>query len=253
MPTPFTHLTKAQQLINDPILSSDHRRFLAEYWGAFLLGNIIPDAHKEVDGLKRQDTHFFAYVPKIDPPAEQAMLAAYPDLSVGQLGDTAHAAFIAGYLAHLAVDEIWCEDIIFPYFHEVEWADTETRHFMFIVLLTLMDGRDYDCLPPDIYHDIESVEPYRWLPFLPDSAIIAWRDRIAVQLQPDGVRETLHILGGIVKPGYAGLVEILNSPQRLQTELWDRLPLEKAAEVEEKAYQRMMAVVQDYLDGRAFE
>lgn len=253
MPTPFTHLAKAQHLIDDPILSSEHRTLLAEYWGAFLLGNIIPDAHKEVDSLKRQDTHFFDYNPTIDPPAEQVMLKSFPRLTATHLGKTAHAAFIAGYLAHLVVDEVWCEDIIFPYFHQVEWADTHTRHFMFIVLLTIMDGRDYDCLSKEMYYDLELVQPYQWLPFLPDRAIIAWRDRIAVQLEPDGERETLQILGEIVKPGYDGLVEILNSPDRLQSELWDRLPQTKVAESEEKAYQRMAGVVRDYLNGQLFE
>lgn len=253
MPTPFTHLAKAQQLIDDSALSSEHRTFLSEYWGAFLLGNIIPDAHKEAGNLKRQDTHFFAYSPTIDPSAEQTMLATHPSLTLQKLGKTAQSAFVAGYLAHLAVDEVWCEDIIFPYFHTIEWADTQTRHFIFITLLTIMDIRDYHSLSETIYLDIADVEPYQWLLFLPDKAITAWRDIIARQLEPDGSSETLNILGKIVQPGYDGLAALVNSPQKLDTELWSRIPKETAAKAEEKAYQRMLDVVSVYLNGQPFE
>lgn len=248
MPTPFTHLAKAQRLIDDPVLSTPQRAFLTHHWGAFLLGNIAPDAHHETTTLKREDTHFFAYTPKVEPLAEDAMLAAHPQLAFADLGETAQAAFLAGYLAHLAVDEVWCEQVVMAFAAAPEWGDRQYRHFLFTSLMCLIDERDFKCLPAAHHAAMSIIEPNGWLPFLPDAALIGWRDVVARQIQPGGVRETLEMMGRIVYVGYDGLVALLNSPERLQSELWDRFTQARLDDAEEACYQHMRHVVCTYLD-----
>ncbi|NDJ84640.1 MAG: hypothetical protein GYB66_02030 [Chloroflexi bacterium] len=248
MPTPFTHLAKAQRLIDDSRVSSEHKRFLRQFWGAFLLGNIAPDAHHEVETLKREDTHFFHYRPRVFPPPEQAILDQHPEITASVLGNSAQAAFVAGYLAHLAVDAAWCEEVLFPGFLLEDWADNATRHFLFVTLLAFMDGRDYEILPPEHAVALADVSPQYWLPFLPDTALVRWRDTIVAQIRPGGTRQSLQIMGRTVSSGYHGLAAILDSTTRLDAELWSRYPPTQLAGAEETAYQRMCASVRVYLD-----
>ena len=249
MPTPFTHLAKAQQLIEDPQLSEKEKTFLSRYWGAFLLGNIVPDAHHMVMSsvVNRYATHFFQYGPKIDPLAEARMLQLHPELHFAAISDPEHVAFVAGYLAHLAVDEMWAVEVVNRFYTEA-WLDAQRRHFAFSALLAVMDGRDYAKIPENTYLILREVQPQDWLAFLPDYAIVAWRNRIARQIAPDGEPETLIILGRTVYSGYENLYDMVNSSQRLQDELWQYFSEEKAREKEQLAYEHMRHVVKSYLN-----
>lgn len=246
MPTPFTHLAKAEQLLHDPTLPDEGHALLERYWGPFLLGSIVADGHHLAAGLKRADTHFFVYQPHIDPPAESTMLEQYPQLCYADLGATAQAVFIAGYLGHLAVDVVWCEDVIFPYFWGADYGNPAYRHFLFTTLIAFMDQRDYATLPTSHKTALYDTVPLDWLPFLPDTAILAWRNRVAEQLKPDGEPETLAILNRTIQAGY-DLTEMLYSPQVMQDQLWNRYSLEQLATAEAKAYARMLSVVCNYL------
>lgn len=246
MPTPFTHLAKAEQLLHDPLLSPEQRSLLQDYWGAFLLGSIVADGHHLANGLKRADTHFFAYQPQIDPPAETAMMERYPQLGFKGLGSTGHAVFIAGYLGHLAIDVVWCEDVIFPYFWGADWGNPAYRHFLFTALISYMDQRDYETLPNAHKALLYNTTPHEWLPFLPDTAIEAWRNRVAEQLPPGGASETLAILTRTVQAGY-NLAEVVQSSDAMQSQLWNRYSVNQLAAAEAKAYARMRLVVCNYL------
>jgi hypothetical protein len=247
MPTPFTHINAAQRLIDDPALVSEHRDFLASHWGPFLLGNVAPDGHHGT-GSEREDTHFFIYQPRVDPPATQAMLDEYPLLQKSNLGDSAQAAFVAGYLAHIAMDVVWCEDMLFTYFHGGDWGSQEERFFMLHVILAFMDQRDYQHLTPQHQAALASALPDNWLPFFPDEALVNWRDIVAGQIPPAGSSRTVEILGRRVSQGIQELASVLESPARLNAELWANVPREALAQVEATMYQRMFEIVTTYLE-----
>lgn len=248
MPTPFTHLARAQQLLAEHSLPQDTEDFLKRYWGAFLLGSIAPDAHHAVPSLKvsRTTTHFFDYGPVVDPPAEKLLLEQNPELRLDNLETAEHAAFVAGYLGHLAMDEVWAVEVVHR-FATGSWSDRPRRHFAFTTLLALMDRRDLALLPPDYHILLQSATPHGWLAFLPDAALIEWRDRIAAQLAPEGVPETLPILARTIYSGYDDLVDMLGRPQRLQAELWAHFPQAEATAKEAIAYAHMQRVIMDYL------
>lgn len=249
MPTPFTHLVAAQRLLDDPVLSSFQRDYLTSSFGAFLLGNISPDAHHlSPIPLSREATHFFAYRPQVEPPAIQAFFTAHPELRKEKL-KADHAAFVAGYIAHLAVDQTWCEDILFPCFYGGEWGTRESRFFMLHVILSVMDNRDYLKLPPHHYTDLVAVKPDNWLSFMPKEALTGWQHIITEQIKPQGESQTLQILGKRVRQGYEELRAVVESPERLQAELWVYVPPEKLAETEALMYARMVEAVLHYLEG----
>lgn len=248
MPTPFTHLIKAQQLLEDERLSSDARSVLRQELPAFLLGNIAPDAHHmaHTTDIRRETTHFYDYAPVIDPLATVKILQDFPGLQPQYIQNPSQRVFVAGYLAHLAVDEIWATEIVHPFWFG-EWGDRRTRHFAFTALVALLDTRDFERMPSGYYDLLGRAKPNDWLPFLPDDALIKWRDVIIEQIQPGGVPETLMILGRTVYSGYQDLVDMVNSPQRQSAELWSNFPEARAAAVENDAYEHMLRVVCDYL------
>lgn len=239
MPTPFTHLAAAERLLNDPALENEHRERLSRSWGAFLLGSIAPDAHHQDPAVHRADTHFFHYQATIEPPPEQVMLQHYPELA--QTDDPQQAAFIAGYLSHLAMDIRWTEDVFIPHF----WRRDHNRHLAFVALLSIRDQQAYERLPSQQAAQLRDIKPANWLPFLSDEALIMWRDIIAGQL--NGEPLTLQVLGRVVHVGYAGLVSLLDAPDRLQKQLWDYYTPAQLAEYEALEYQHMRRVVCTYL------
>lgn len=237
-------MVASQRLVNDP--QFPHAEFVQAHWGEFLLGCISPDAHHR-GNLTREDTHFFAYRPKVEPHAVMAMLATHPNLENGAVRNEAQRAFVAGYLSHLEMDEVWCEDMLFPEFIHGTWSSRETSHFMLHVLLGWMDARDYLRLGLAHQSALAGAAPEHWLAFFPDEALIAWRDVVASQIHPVGTSQTVEILGKRIPQGIDGLRTILQSPERLAAELWVQITPEKMAAVEATMYERMRQTVTDYL------
>ncbi len=248
MPTPFTHLIKAHQLLDDPRLAPSAVSLLRQELPAFLLGNIAPDAHHAAHSsdIRRETTHFFHYAPRLDPLATIKMLQDYPSLLSQQVVDPSRRVFLAGYLAHLAIDEVWATDVVHRFFHS-EWGDRRTRHFAFTALIAILDRRDFERMPSGYYDILRRAEPKQWLPFLPDNALSKWRDVVVEQIQPGGRPETLLILGRTVYSDYQDLADMVNSPQRQAAELWLHFPQEQVLSIENTAYEHMLRVVCDYL------
>jgi hypothetical protein len=111
VPTPFYHLSIAQELLEHAGLPGNVRLALSEQRGAFLLGNTAPDV-QVVSGQDRAATHFFTLPvpPNARQPWEQ-MLIDHPGLAEPDDYSPARAAFLAGYLIHLQADWLWVRDI----------------------------------------------------------------------------------------------------------------------------------------------
>src|SRR5436190_432123 len=127
MPTPFMHMALAHRLMGDASFPENHKALLQAAWGPFLLGSIAPDARVS-SGISRVDTHFFDYTPVIDPPPVVTMLARHPYLKREHLENSDQLAFVAGYVAHLAMDEVWSANLLYPAFiADSAWAPKATR------------------------------------------------------------------------------------------------------------------------------
>jgi len=242
------HLAFAQRVIDDPVLPATIRAFLTspENWGAFLLGSIAPDARVS-SGIKRVDTHFYEYTPQIVTPPFTVMLGQFSQLNRDQLSAEAHIAFVAGYGAHLAMDEIWCVELLFPYFMR-RWDDQFTSFHMLHMLLASLDARDYDSLPKqDHYPAIVNAQPNDWLPFIPDDALIEWRDLIVGQLAPGAASSTVEILSRRIDMPPEEMHRFISSPEQMAQNLWRNVPPSTIAAVEQSMYDRARAVLLTYL------
>lgn len=234
MPTPFTHLETAQRLLDDDQLPNALRAALLNEKPAFLLGNIAADARINGD-MNREDTHFYAYDKGITDHPWRVMVQQNPGLLFPT--NAAQRAFVAGYVAHLSIDEIWSLKMLGPHFAGREWGTRSFRFLMLHILLIYMDERDYHLLQHWQSESLSQAEPARWLMFMNDSVLTGWRDIIGNQLKPKGNSQTLEVLGQRINMSPAELQAILTSSNKMQSDLWDNISREVLATVESEMYQ----------------
>jgi hypothetical protein len=245
MPTPFMHLRNAHRFLSDSAIPQNLRDDFsrAGRLGAFLLGSVAPDARVS-GGMSRGETHFFEYAAKIEPNACEAMLNSHPSLKSAQ-GD--QRAFVAGYLGHIAMDVVWAEDMLFPYFYQRDdWADQITRYNMLHVMLCHLDARDFQQWGEAFSDELAAAQPENWLPFLSDGDLTQWRDIVAAQICHTCESQTLNVLGRRVNIGEGGLREILDDPAKMQSEVWDHVPQTAVQQVEDHMYQAMLDEIMRY-------
>jgi hypothetical protein len=234
MPTPFTHLQTAQQLLKDEQIAPSIRVLLNTERSAFLLGNIAADARID-SGMMRADTHFYQYdKPMIDHPW-RVMMARFPALKEAQ--SEAQQAFLAGYVAHLSMDEIWSLNMLGPNFVDREWGTRELRFLMLHVILIYMDERDYSALESWHKDSLYAAQPDSWLPFMSDQVLTGWRDMIGMQLPPDGKSLTLEIFGKRISKTPDEFRAILDSPEEMRDNLWDNIAPEILVQIEARMYE----------------
>jgi len=223
MPTPIQHLVIADDVLASSALSLAARERLAAERGAFLFGTIAPDAQC-VSGQAREATHFFAMPPASNQPAPQVMLTAHPALARADELTPAQTAFIAGYLSHLALDELWIANVFGPHFGlKAEWGTFRERLLMHNVLRTWLDQRDQRRLNGKLGATLAQVEPHDWLPFVSDAHLRAWRDEIVAELQPGAMIRTVEVFAERLSVPPVELRRILESPDAMQQRVFSHL------------------------------
>ena len=83
--------------------------------GAFFLGSTSPDIRVITRG-DRSDTHFFDLDHYEAQDSVKRMFSEHPDLRFQADMDTTAASFMAGYITHLVLDELFISEIYRPYF-----------------------------------------------------------------------------------------------------------------------------------------
>lgn len=227
MPTPFYHLSLAEELINHHDLPEPIRQFLRAYRNEFLFGSTAPDV-QVVSGQRREATHFFDLpIQPGDPPAWEVFLNVYPELAISNSILAGQSAFLAGYLCHLQADWVWVKDIFTPTFGPLSaWGTFRRRLYYHNVLRAYLDQQILPGLPDNAGISLSEVEPRGYLPFVKDQALIEWRDLLAQQLHPGAAIQTVEVFSsrqGISAPEYYA---VLASAERMQNEVFERLPLE---------------------------
>ncbi|MEQ8676727.1 MAG: zinc dependent phospholipase C family protein [Aggregatilineales bacterium] len=233
MPTPFTHLEIAQRLLRDEDIPEVYLRLLNAERPAFLLGNIAADA-RVGNGAPRETTHFYLYGQDIQGRVWRKMVAENPRLLTPN--SPAHRAFIAGYVAHLTVDETWSIRMVMPHFVEREWADRMQRFYMLHMILIAMDERDLPRIESWQPDTLNAATPENWLDFIPDDDLQAWKSLIYEQIKPDGIVKTLDIFGARVAKPPEELRALLDSDEAMQANLWDHISKPTLNAVEQACY-----------------
>src|SRR5712692_2408873 len=223
MPTPFTHLATAAEILARPSLSHEVKTALLADLPAFLLGNTAPDV-QTISGQPRESTHFFSVPLRGAPPAGPQMLASYPALAGRPALPTPQAAFLAGYLAHLVFDQMWVRDIFEPFFGEApSWGTFRERLYLHNVLPAYWDAEDLEKLEPDMADHLAAAQPRGWLPFVDDRHLSAWRDLIAGQLS-SGAGRTVEVFAQRMRADPLAFAALLASPEEMDRRVFSHLP-----------------------------
>ena len=246
MPTPFYHLSAACDLLAAPDLPD----LIADEWAGFCFGNIAPDA-QTVSGQTRVATHFFD-VPMRDPaPAWRVMFREYPGLAVPARLSPAQAAFVAGYLCHLVLDQLWISEIFEPIFGPAAgWADFQGRLFLHNILRIYLDRLDLPKLQDGLEMVLKQAEPAGWLPFIADEHLRHWRDFVAGQLADGADSQTVSVFAARMSLAPTDFESLLQSPAEMQVHLFDRLPLSALAEYRARGLAGCREAVAEYFSGQ---
>lgn len=248
MPTPFTHLAFAQRALNDAALPARYATLLRSAGSGFLLGSVAADARVGA-GTPRDRTHFYIYGQDIVEHPWRVMMQRSPALWMPQ--DAEHQAFVAGYVAHLAMDEYWSLHMVQPHFVQRKWAADRWRYLMLHVILIYMDERDYRTLESWQAETLHHAVPHQWLDFLPDVDLNLWRDLIYEQIKPHGISHTYDIFGQRVGMSAEELRALMDTDQKLHDHLWQYIPLSVLSDVEQGMYRFALEQMTLYLDEAA--
>lgn len=244
MPTPFSHLVAAQSILDDPAVAPDVRRLINDHAAAFLLGSVVADGHF-LGKLRRDETHFYSYDRPITLTLWRVMFEKYP--SLWHAADEDQRAFLAGYVFHLTMDEVWTMDMLHVYFAQGEWGTREQRFLMLHVLLIDMDERDQALLDDRSFAAMLDVQPGEWLTFMSASVLRQWADLMYRQIKPAGRSETLDIIAPRVGMTPAELRAVLDDHARAERELWAHIPRAALAQIESRMRDRARAEMLTYL------
>jgi hypothetical protein len=209
VPTPFYHIEIAQRILRDERLPEPIHTELDKQRGAFFFGNTAPDV-QVVAGLPRADTHFFDVPPIHLRPPWARLLRKHRELDPKKISD-AQRAFMAGYFCHLQADLLWITQLFIPYFGPyLHWETFKERLRMHNALRAYLDIDIRTELPAGLSENLGSVDPVGWLPFVDEPYLTVWRDRLARQLGPEGMIETIEVFAerdGVTPESLQALVE----------------------------------------------
>lgn len=238
VPTPFYHLQVAVTLQVALDAPDAH--------GAFLFGNTAPDV-QTLSGAARSATHFFDMPVTQAPRAVLSLLQAHPQLAAPGLS-SAQRAFVAGYLAHLALDELWLREIFQPVFGpQAGWEDFGERLFLHNVLRTYLDERDRPLLPAGMAALLAAAEPAGWLPFASDTDLCSWRNFLVQQLQPGATAQTVAVFAQRMGRTPQEFEALLGSPAALQARIFSRISEAQLAGFQSRAASLCKQVANDFL------
>jgi hypothetical protein len=248
MPTPFYHLSLAEDLLHHPALPEQVCQFLDASRCVFLFGNTAPDV-QVVSGQPRQLTHFFNLpIQADDPPAWELFLSDHPNLADARQLPSPQAIFLAGYLCHLQADWMWVKEIFAPAFGpHCSWGTFSERLYLHNILRAYLDKQILPELRPGMDACLSQVEPESWLPFVEDHHLIEWRNLLFPQLQPDATTQTVEVFSsrqGISAPEFYAL---LGSEERMQLEVFEHLPLRQVWDYHQRVLDENSRLLSDYL------
>lgn len=248
MPTPSTHLGLAGKILRGDDLPPDIRRLLMPQHAPFLLGHTAPDV-KTVSGQRREESHFYSIPRTSDRPAYRALFDDHPSLAHADELPPAQAAFIAGYIAHLLLDEIWLHEIFQRYFLK-DWGLLRERLFLHNVLRTWVDFQDQQRLNGSIATALREAEPRGWLPFVEDKHLREWRDWLVRQLGPGQTMQTAEVFAQRMGMSAADVHAVARSPQQMEARVFCHIPRAALGSFRRAGYARSVALITRYFRGK---
>jgi hypothetical protein len=251
MPNAETHLTAACDLLAEPGLARAYPWLAGDASrAAFLLGAISPDV-RAIGGQTREATHFFTIPPDNNHPAPAAMCAEWPQIARATELGAARAAFVAGYMTHLTMDQAWVEMVVMPglYIAGTTWGLKHPNWRLYCILMTYLEYRAAGRLPADTVRRMSSVEPDGWLPFAADRDLAVWRDRVVKQIAGGGPRLVSGALSQSCGLDPARMEAIVQSETEMAREAYPTVSHDRLLAFEGETARRSRSQVMAYLAG----
>jgi hypothetical protein len=250
MPNAATHLTTACDLLADkalrpimkPLVASDAAQ------AAFLLGTISPDV-RALSGHSREETHFFTIPPSDRQSAPEVMLNTYRSLADAHAMPLPQAAFVAGYITHLLMDQTWLESVVMSgiFVDGLPWNCEHPNFRLYSVLMVYMEQQAAARLDPDVARRLAAAQPDHWLPFVADRHLRAWRDHVAKQLNTTGAELVTVYFARLNDMPPDDLRAIVLSEERMAIEAYPIVPRARLVDFQQVTYTRCVAALQAYL------
>ena len=212
------------------------------------MGHTAPDV-QNITGQDRTVTHFFdlPILPGMQLPWRR-LLADVPQLAPPDRLPPELAVFIAGYRCHLQADWFWVKQIFFPVFGPLsQWDTFPRRLYLHNVLRAYLDQQILPNLSPDMGSELDRVQPDGWLPFVPAGGLDRWRDILARQLHPGAASETVEVFASRHGLSPDMFYQMLASEERLDQEIFRRLPRQVLAEYRSQILSDHVRLVLDSL------
>ena len=213
MPNLLTHIGIARDAaarIASPVISDN--------MGYYLLGSTAPDM-RAITKRPREAYHFAPLDFERVGDGARAMLEAHPHLAVQ---DGRKAAFIAGYISHIVLDESWIAEVFRPAFGD-EGNGEDARGLVIDRALQLELDRRTDGLAEHLGLMGDAAMPLD-LGFVTDEEVTRWRLWVVEFLERDFSWERLRFMarriarGDESHPAHAVADELLRStPESLET------------------------------------
>ena len=213
MPNLPAHIGLARQAaarIASPVIAGN--------MGYFLLGSTAPDM-RAITKRPREDYHFAPLDFQRVGDGARAMLRAHPHLT--GLEDE-KAAFVAGYISHLVLDECWITQIFRPCFGAAD-ASADARGLVLDRALQLELDRRSNGVGASLNPMRDAATPLG-LGFVTDEEVTQWRSWVVEFLERDFSWERLRFMARRIAQGdethlaHAVADELLRStPESLET------------------------------------
>jgi hypothetical protein len=245
MPTPIMHLALAEEILRGDDLPPPIRRLLIQQHGPFLLGNTAPDV-QTVSGQTRDETHFYSIPRTTDRPAHETLFETHPQLTRTESLPPAQIAFVAGYIAHLVLDELWLDHVFLRHFRG-GWGDRRERAFLHNVLRTWMDRQDQRRLNGNVSAALRQTRPQGWLPFVADEHLQTWRDWLVEQLAPGRSVQTAEVFAQRMGVSAAEMEAVLRSPQQMEERVFSHISRAALQSFHDIGYERSVALTNEYI------
>ncbi|NDJ54213.1 MAG: zinc dependent phospholipase C family protein [Chloroflexi bacterium] len=253
MPNSQTHLASTHQIATDsrvverlPLLADPAAR------AAFYLGAISPDV-RIVSRQSRVATHFFDIPNQSGVQAQDEMLRQWPNLRELADSEPIRAAFVAGYITHLVMDQVWLDDIVMPslFINGQRWGTSHPNWRLYSILMTYLEYRADRLVPDHVIDAMAGAQPDHWLPFVDDAYLEAWRDGCAQRIRtggPQGV-STMFAASNDMTP--MELEEIVQSEEVMAEVAYPIVERQRLIDFERLATDRSRDAVLAYLNANA--
>ncbi|MPZ99039.1 MAG: hypothetical protein GEU80_06815 [Dehalococcoidia bacterium] len=248
MPSLGSHMTRARLIaerLRLPEIDADR--------GSFYFGASAPDV-RVITRLDRRVTHFYELDEYERQDSVERMFRENPALALPAGLDTAAAAFMAGYLTHLVLDEAYIEEIYRPRFGvHSDIAEEPRRNVLDRALqyeIDLRDREDREAMA-DIGRSLAACSPVAGIPFIQDEHLQEWSAVVldVASHAPDYARFKRMMSRHLAAAGLSGdeIDRSCEDPEALVREAFERVTPERIEEFWEDSAQRMYDRVWRYL------